>query len=150
MITARQFARRFWVSVVLLMTSWKVIGARVLPLAVSTDAGERSRGVRKGLLVKLFAGAVGERSVTRYGLETTGTFPYVKVIPVHTDAVPVPLEVAVAPTAASVQEKPQAGRHSLSRRSQPSQEKPFCLPADCSSCSCCPECGCCSGCSDCC
>jgi hypothetical protein len=86
--------------------------ARVLPVNWSTHIGEgavRAKGIRRGLLARAVR-STGQS----YALETTGAFPYVRIVPVATRAVPVPVEIASLSLAAgSSIPSTQATQHNL-------------------------------------
>ena len=158
MFVARTLARRLWLSAILILTSLKLAVARIIPDATEGSASPIVKPrIKTGRILALaaLAGKQGT-SGTQYGLEATGTFPFVRVVALVQRSIPVPVEVAPVPVLSQkgptrlagvpysaaqkrgVSTKKRSGR--LNRRLQTDHEKPFCFPANSQSCLNCPTC----------
>lgn len=119
--------------------------ARVLPISRTARAAKRealAKGVHRSLLVRN-----AKLAGSSYAMEATGSFPYVKLVSVSAQAVPVPVEMAGL--SAPVGPKPAATKkaaHALTRKAKPAAAKIFCDPSNCSDCT---DCGGCTDCVDC-
>jgi hypothetical protein len=94
-------------------------------------------------------GAMGgaNRGEPQFAFEATGRFPYVRIVPLADDPVPVPIEIVpwrIAPDSDGASQE-----HGLLHRAKPNEDDHFCLTGFCSSCSSCSSCNSC-GCGSCC
>lgn len=171
MIVTKTFIRRFWVGVLLVLSVMKTAIARIVPAPDTSGSSSAEAPKIKTTRVLRFAMPAGGKnpSAAHYGLEATGTFPFVRVVALHQYSAPVPVEVAPVPqapkrqnvrsqgasavTASKERSAAKTRSRSLTRRLHANQDKPFCYPANSQSCLNCPECciicGSCSSCAGC-
>jgi hypothetical protein len=84
-----------------------------------------------------------------YAIETTGTFPFLRVVPIWRDPLPVPMEGPRTKGISGSTDDSKRPARALTHKSKPGGEDPFCLTAFCSSCFSCGGCSSCSSCNSC-
>lgn len=154
MFVTRTLARRLWVSAILILTSLKLAVARIIPEGTEGSASPIVKPrIKTGRILQLALAGKNGTSGTQYGLEATGTFPFVRVVALVQQSAPVPVEVAPVPVLSqkrparltgvsdsATQKRGASTKRRLSRRLQTDHEKPFCYPANSQSCLNCPTC----------
>lgn len=157
MFVARTFARRLWVGAILILTSLKLAVARIIPDTTEAHASPTVKPrIKTGRILPLAWSGRNGTSGMQYGLEATGVFPFVRVVTLAQNSVPVPVEVAPVPVPSQKQPERLTGvsapathrgpastkkrSRTLNRRLQTDHEKPFCFPANSQSCLSCPTC----------
>lgn len=155
MIVATNLVRRCWVGIAFIFSIFRLPSAQgtVTP-AGSTAKSTKTPMIKEGRVFRLTLPYTGNRKGSfHYGLEATGSFPFVRLIALPEHSAPVPLEVAPVPAisksanstltrSASAQERHPVKKSSrgVQRRLQANEDKPFCFPANCQSCLSCPTC----------
>jgi hypothetical protein len=160
----KKLHNRLLVSLVFALTCVRLAVAGTFPSAErAAHQIPRSFPGRRGLLFR-FSGLSARGELGRgYGLEMTGTFPFVRVISSSIDVIHVPIELAALPSF-GVSDRTDSGQSestpviyranpdSLGADPEPIQDvRPACIGCSCGGggCSSCGDCGSCASCSSC-
>lgn len=152
MSIVRKLHHRFLVYLVFIASLLRTVAAQVLPggkeePAQSSSVEKVSLGITRGVLMRLKASALGGHE-HQYALEATGTFPYVRVVSLWTDPVPVPFEVAGLSRHSGERTEQPENAPVLNHKAKPAADDIFCIPL-CDSCIGCGGCGSCCSCVSC-